>query len=372
MAARNPTSPVDKENPVPGGSAGPVLAPVAPALGPGLIQFDQKKAPAFFADVNKDPISIHEWIQRIEHMKTSLGWTNAQTYHNAKNSLFGAAADIITTRVRVADDHEEHWDWLKKTLKTEFGQCTSSRSYVDLMFSMKPETNIRSDLNQFASKIHANFYQIEEAIPNPECNMNPAGGAYTPQETLNLLVAEKKRVVNQFAYAFIVNLLPPEVRTKVLEQKPNNISETLDKIRETRRMLIDEKRPLSTTGSHVHALNPEYENLLNEVAKMKTQLENATQNRNNQGQGRRNNQKKNNGSGTPKKCVYCNKNGHGMIDCFKRKNDKAPCYNAKGEAFYPEGEKPQANVQEDNAVYTPEANEPRPAGQKGPGFQSWV
>ena len=58
------------------------------------------------------------------------------------------------------------------------------------------------------------------------------------------------------------------------------------------------------------------------------------------GNKKNNNQKKKGGKSTrasgPKKCLYCNKTNHGIIDCYKRKDDKAPCYNAKGEPFYPE------------------------------------
>ena len=349
-------------NPIPGTSAGTgiAVAPVAPQLGPGMIQFDQKKAPAFFGDVNKDSLSIQEWIVRIDHMRTSLGWTAAQTYHNAKNALFGAAAAIITSRCAVQEDHEETWAWLQKILKKQFGKCNTSRAYVDLMFAMKPELNIKADLNHFIAKIHANFALIHEAIADPTCEMNPAGGAYTPQQTLELLKAEKKRIVDTFSFAFMVNLLPPEVRTKVLEQKPTTMADTFDKVDEVQRMLLDEKRPLQHSPV-VHASEGSYEALLNEVKKLRSKVE-GSNNQNQTNNGRRNNNnKRNNGSNNASKmCNYCHKKGHGTIDCFKRKNDKAPCYNNKGEPYYPEGEQAGSNAQQTDA------------GQKGPGFRPWV
>ena len=100
--------------------AAQMMAPVmqAPVL-PSFVQFDQKKIPAFFNDPRRDPAPITEWIRRIENMKTSLGWTEAQTYSNAKNALFGSAAHVIETRcdARVNEGFEETWAWLKKTLK---------------------------------------------------------------------------------------------------------------------------------------------------------------------------------------------------------------------------------------------------------------
>jgi len=43
-----------------------------------------------------------------------------------------------------------------------------------------------------------------------------------------------------------------------------------------------------------------------------------------------------------KKCTYCQKPNHGQDECFSRIRDNAPCYNSKGEPYYPRN---QANKQ---------------------------
>ena len=68
----------------------------------------------------------------------------------------------------------------------------------------------------------------------------------------------------------------------------------------------------------------------------------------------------------PKHCQYCQKKGHGQVECFKRKNDKAPCYNVKGEPFYPQGEEAGAKV---NAPI--QGAKPAEVSQ-GSDFRGWV
>jgi len=365
------------------------MAPVgvlAPPI-PNLVQFDQKKAPAFFNDPRRDPISIREWIKRIENMKTAQGWDEAQTYSNALGSLFGPAAQIMETQCdrRLNPDFAETWAWLKKALKKNFDTCATSRAYVDLIFAIRPQTSIDADLNASASKIYNDFKTIREVIPDTVVAA-PGVGGYTQAQAQQLVDEEKLRVVDAFAYAFIVNTLPSEVRTKVLESKPETIAAALEQIMEIRQRMKDEKRPVHNTqanhGPKLNVASPE-----NLETSMEDRICNMVMQRmgnfrpQNNSQGKKNNGKKKSGGGgqnsnsannLPKKCNYCQKKGHGTIDCFKRKEDKAPCYNAKGEAFYPEGESPnkineQTNPRGHIAVSTPDTQVP-----KGSDFHNWV
>jgi hypothetical protein len=39
------------------------------------------------------------------------------------------------------------------------------------------------------------------------------------------------------------------------------------------------------------------------------------------------------------KCVHCNRTGHGVVNCFQRIEDYLPCYNRKGEPYFPATDK---------------------------------
>ena len=64
---------------------------------------------------------------------------------------------------------------------------------------------------------------------------------------------------------------------------------------------------------------------------------------NNAGRKNYNSGKKSNqggGSGKGKlKCLHCQKNGHGIADCFQRIKNQEPCYNQKGEPYFPASDK---------------------------------
>ena len=167
-----------------------------------------------------------------------------------------------------------------------------------------------------------------------------------------------------------MNLQPPAVRTKALDKAPATIGEAIDTINLIQKALLDEKRPLhapmtatpiavpqvismADSESMIDTSNPMAPFLiaaLEENSKLK-KAQVAAQNGPTGGQGggrnrrRRNNQNNQqsgnqagNGQTGPKTCSYCQKKGHGQLDCFKRKNDKAPCINVRGEPFYPQGE----------------------------------
>ena len=59
----------------------------------------------------------------------------------------------------------------------------------------------------------------------------------------------------------------------------------------------------------------------------------------NQNRGK-NNQSGNQGAKpkSQKKCLYCQKTGHGQLNCYARMNDKALCYDAKGDPYYPKSD----------------------------------
>jgi len=359
-----------------------------------IVQFDQKKTPTFYGHKDQDALTISQWIQRIDGMRQSLGWNDAVTYQNARAALFSRAATYVNNQANTRIDPEfaTTWAWLQKCLKKRYGDCTSSREYVDIIFNLKPAPGLHYDLAYHADQIYENFDKIREAIPitpNPDV---PAAG-FTPENVGALIQAERNRIIDAFAYAFIVNLQPPQVRTKVLEKQPTTIAEAFDAIVFSHKSLLDEKRPVLPGGTlptpvpiAVPSGTPRAVQLMGdrpldgELAPATVQAINALINkqlagnqnggfsgggrrrRNNNNKGGQNNQQGN----LPKHCQYCQKKGHGQVECFKRKNDKAPCYNVKGEPFYPQGEEAGAKV---NA---PIQNAKPAEVSQGSDFRDWV
>jgi hypothetical protein len=352
---------------------------------PPIVQFDQKKVPTYWFEESKDGLSIAEWIRRVDGMRVALGWTDAATYHNAKNALFGAAATIMNAQcqITVNADYEETWTWLKKKLRKLFGDCTSSREYVDIIYKMKPQTDYKTQSIVTACHIYGEFDKIKTAIPDNNFNV-AAGGPVARAEVKQLLDQEKIRICDAFAYAFMVNLLPAAVRTKVLDRDPQTIAEAMDYIREAHRSVVDEKRPLGMPAS-LQANLTELSQINGDLSKMELMMtkmmnnkfqqfksennnSNKKKKKNQNNQGNSNNAGGNASGSAPKQCTYCNKKGHGQIACWKRKGDKAPCIDAHGVAFFPKEDDAKTNA---GSAPPPQ---PTPTGQSqgGSDFPGWV
>jgi hypothetical protein len=227
---------------------------------------------------------------------------------------------------------------------------------------------VDADLSAFISKIYNDFDRIKGTITDADIPNAPPGG-FTRDQMVEQVNKEKSRIVDAFAYAFMVNMLPSEVRTKVLEQKPETISDLFRTTADTRKRLKDERRPVIPGAGprlNVSSANQdtaEFDNLVSAVSRRLSSKPAGGNPANNQ---QSNNQKKkkkqqNNQPNLPKKCNYCHKTGHNTVDCFKRKEDKAPCYTAKGEAFFPEGEQgTKVNQKSDSET------------GKGSDFPTWV
>ena len=82
-----------------------LLAPVAGAqVQQTIVQYDQKKTPAFHRHRDHDAPTVAEWTRRIEGMRQSLGWTNAVTFQNARAALFSCAASHVNVQANTRND----------------------------------------------------------------------------------------------------------------------------------------------------------------------------------------------------------------------------------------------------------------------------
>jgi hypothetical protein len=255
------TAPVDPyANPTPGGSGGaaPIIAPLAPAQAGQIIQIDQKKVPVFHGEPGKDGIDIREWIRCIDSMKTAFAWTEQATYENARAALFGYASTVMLTQCKktVREDFDTTWTWLKKRMLAIFGNVNDSRAMIDILQGIKPRTNIHENMLKFASEIDQEFDKIITVMDKPNVPVPPAGH-YTREECQEMCEKQLLRCVEQFNMGFMVNMLPPVLRTKVLEKNPRTVNETLDYIQECQKLMLDEKRPtgVDRQAPSVHRLD---------------------------------------------------------------------------------------------------------------------
>jgi hypothetical protein len=311
--------------------------------------FDQKKVPVFHGEPQKDTLSILAWCSRIDAMKAAFDWTEEQTFCNASAALFGNAQRTIDNWATLdPENHQRTWVYLKKAMTRHYGEMKDSRSFIDALFSLRPRTDDMDNLDAFTADVMDAFRVVRNTIPQPDPATTIAQGQdYTDAGVTTMLKTVHNNVLNQICMAFLVNLLPANIRTRVLESKPTTMKECVENAAEVQRHLRDRNRPVGLSNKpQIRALESEdrleelMTNVVNKVLnKRNSGNGNSNFNRTNTNAGPKTNpgQNSNNPTGTKpkKKCTYCGKLGHGQEACFKRKNDNAPCYNGKGDPYFP-------------------------------------
>ena len=329
------------------------------AHGP-VMQMDQKKVAIFYGELDKDSMKVQIWCDRMDAMKTAFAWSDEATFCNATAALFGNAARIVTGwKVVDKTDYRTTRTYLKKV--KHWGDVKDSRSYIDALFSLRPRTNDLDSLDSLTNDVTEAFQVVTDTLTQPDNQTIVAeGGAYTDAQVKAMLKAAHENVVEQFTMAFMINFMPPNLRTKVLEAKPTTLKTAVDKAAEIQCMIKDKSRAVGHSASKTKILvveeqddNPtsEVEELFLDLMKkhLHDQANFGNQSGNNRKRGKgKNPQSGNNSNGNTsnakKKCNYCGRFNHSMEDCYSRKADKAPCYTTKGEPYYPKGEQDPTTV----------------------------
>ena len=370
----SPTS-TTAPNPIPGSSgAGFAVAPVAAAAQNPMMQIDQKKVPVFHGEPDKDSLTIVHWCARIDGLKDAHNLSDEVTFANASAALFGIASRTAANwAIIYKADHRKTWTYLKKKMLSHFGNITGSRAFIDAMFGIQQRTDTFVNLDKFNADVVDAFEVVKQILPAPDA---PPQGNYTAEQchTREKLVHET--LLNKMCMAFMTQLLPPELRTKVLEKNPDTVAQSTEYAKEAQNLLRDKSRPIGTGSGiqkpRVLAIQEDLQeagslddlilNAVERAFKKKNfnpgNANNRNQNRNGAAQGTR--------PKSQKQCSYCRKTGHSQEDCYSRKNDKAPCLTVKGDPYYPSSD---ADWKGPPSRSTKQA---APIVSKGQDFPHWV
>jgi len=207
----------------------------------------------------------------------------------------------------------------------------------------------------------------------------------------NYCLQAQKRTMEQMTMAFMINLLPAVLRTKLLEKEPDTIGEVFKTFEQIQEHYLNESRPVAQTSKPlIHMLeNEEYMEDPELIAAVQNfqrkkwgQGPQAAQNNNNRSQKKSGKQNKSDSNKADKKCNHCNKMGHGVVECFKRIREGAPCFNTKGDPFYPASDKtsphaPKVNTNSSVNPVAPAKDQPstntgKEGGLEKKDFPAWV
>ena len=240
----SPTS-TSAPNPIPGTSGGGIaVAPVAAAAQNPEMQIDQRKVPVFHAEKDEDSLTVFNWCDRIDSMKDALTLSDEMTYANASTPLFGVAQRTATNwAILYKDEHCQTWTYLKKKMISHFGDMHSSRSFIDAMFGIRQRTDTFDNLDKFNAHVVDAFKVVCKMLPVPDAPPAIVNN-YTAEQCHEREKKVHENVLNKICMAFMTQLLPPEIRAKVLEKNPTLMAQSAKYAAEAQRLIRDKSRPI--------------------------------------------------------------------------------------------------------------------------------
>ena len=126
-----------------------------------------------------------------------------------------------------------------------WGDVKDSRSFIDTLFSIKPRNSDLDNLDSLTADVMEAFQVVRETQPQPDQQTVVAdGGDFTDAQVNSMLQASHDNVIDQMCMAFLVNFLPLNLRTKVIEKKLNTIKECITEAAKCQRLVLDKSRPV--------------------------------------------------------------------------------------------------------------------------------
>jgi hypothetical protein len=143
------------------------------------LRVEQNKIPEFFGVKSKDTISAADFIQRLEDLAKTNGWTDAQTYHHFANSLWILAKEWLSSIVDWNTDENVRLVWLyfKDLFKQEYAVQTNGKLILEGLsnLAMKPNETTNELLTRITGTtrvIMESFDEYDAKIPYPHNDVN--------------------------------------------------------------------------------------------------------------------------------------------------------------------------------------------------------
>ena len=313
-------------------------------------RLNEERIPVFFGKSDQDTLTVAQWIQRMEDLKRTWEWTDMVTYHKARLALFAKAASYISLQANenVDPEYTATWTWLQGSLRKRFGDADEEEIKHGLAAKEQVEHKL-SKLNlgqnlRTTSSARQTSRKDEEITPKPATA--PKQNPPVKKTTRTRPRGHKRTVIHKKRSEESLAPRPDAVpRTQQMEERAHAT------IQATTQAAIQ-----ATVQATFQAI-PTLIKQLNQ-----NQAETQTEDHSGRGRQRQNSQPPRDPA---KYCQYCRKNGHGQLDCVKRKSDNAPCINVRGESYYPANERTQ------NTDRHPKNTRPTEVHQ-GSDFHPWV
>jgi hypothetical protein len=369
-----PPAPVQNlpPNPVQNPPINPVGPPAAPPAGQVPIvqaqvhqlpngnidlKLQQTKLPEFWGQKEKDSISAHEFVKRVDRMASANNWTDKVAFDNVGIALKGEANVWLDSQITLKhiEGDRERWSIIRPYFKEEFATESDDKLLLDGLAHMQQKSteNVRSffgRLNKVNRVIvdayHA--YTLTPANPPVDAAGNISNADFLAYKQALIQNVTEFYLLNQFRAALlpelrrVINLQPMEtldldtaVRLATIELRSKEEAKATSRINPVQQPEEEEDAVEAVAQPRQKKFFPQTQR--NKFQQQQRQAPRPQQ----QNNSSRNNQQwrptnpGNNSNRNNKNCSFCRRQGHRQEECRQRMNANQPCIDSNGKTFWP-------------------------------------
>lgn len=320
--------------------------------------------PTFYGNKDQDSIKAEDLIRRIEtNMKaTTLSWTDEMAFLYFEMALKGRAIEWLYMEKLMIPNHVfsnfRNRFLLKYGDRLDYTRIYEKYSKLKYDSEMPVETYIYNHLHYYQSVNDlGGVDEYKDSIR--DATVKAAYNANNP-EHVAFFEAGRQFENNLLCKSALISRLPDKLRYQFddYEAKELDVQKIAQKI-ETYRIRHSKK---DVSLPKVHAVQKDSDSSDDEQVaavsqkKWKKKKNGFRQFKPNSGSSGHSKSTSGGGERRPF-CLYCKKENHIQDDCFKRKNDGAPCFSQKGKAYFPKPKGTHEVSESTNQVQTVSANE---------------
>jgi hypothetical protein len=321
------------------------------------LKLQQTKLPEFWGQKEKDSISAHEFVKRVDKMASANNWSDKVAFDNVGLALKGEANIWLDSQVTLKhiEGDRERWSIIRPFFKEEFATESDDKLILDGLAHMqqRPTENVRSFFGRLnkVNRVIVDAYHSYTLIPaNPPVDAagNISNANFLAYKQALIQNVTEFYLLNQFRAALlpelrrVINLQPMEtldldtaVRLATIELRSKEETKATSKINPVQQPDEEEDAVEAVTQPRQKKFVPQDQRYGSQQQQRQAPRPQQQPNnfRNNQ-QWRSSNQG-NNSNRNNKHCSFCRRQGHRQEECRQRMNANQPCIDANGKTFWP-------------------------------------
>ncbi len=320
------------------------------------LKLQQTKLPEFWGQKEKDSISAHEFVKRVDKMASANNWSDKVAFDNVGLALKGEANIWLDSQVTLKhiEGDRERWSIIRPFFKEEFATESDDKLILDGLAHMQQRSteNVRSFFGRL-NKVNRvivdayHSYTLTPANPPVDAAGNISNADFLAYKQALIQNVTEFYLLNQFRAALlpelrrVINLQPMEtldldtaVRLATIELRSKEETKSTSRVNPVQQPDEEDDVVEAVAQPHQKKFTPQGQR--SRPQQQQRQAPRPQQQNNNfNNQQWRSYNPGNNSNRNNKNCSFCQRQGHRQEECRQRMNANQPCIDAEGKTFWP-------------------------------------